>query len=103
MGGDALAVVGQLLKPPRGMKLGLGAATPSRRTGLGGQRAGLTDRPGQDPPRLGDPVTTIHLAALVVQATSWRSGKSKARVLICLPGRHCCIGGVCVRAARLWV
>jgi hypothetical protein len=45
LGGDALAVVGQLLQPPPGTKLGLGAATPSRRTSLGASvRASPIDR-----------------------------------------------------------
>jgi len=70
LGGDALAMVGQLRKPPRGTKLGLGAATPSRSASLGGQHAGLTDRPGQDPSRLG--VQLYHLIAPLTGAPNQR-------------------------------
>ena len=70
LGGDALATVGQLLKSPRGTKLGLGAASTRRRASLGGQRVGLTDRPAQNPSRL--PVELHDLIAPLPDAPGQR-------------------------------
>jgi hypothetical protein len=63
-------VVGQLLKPTRGTKLGLGATATRRSASLGGQHAGLTDRPGQDPSCLG--VQLHHLIAPLTSAPGQR-------------------------------